>query len=225
MFVKICGFKRKEDILQAVYEGVDAVGFIIGVTHKTEDALNINQAIELVKFIPSVVLSVMVTHFTNSFSVLSVAEALRPKAIQLQGDISVTDIVIIRDRIPEVKIIKAIHVVDANSINDAKHYEEYVDYILLDSKTKDRIGGTGKTHDWSISAQIVERIKKPVILAGGLNPENVADAIMQVKPFGVDVNSGTKGQDGFKDYQKIKQFIKNAKMSEIKEDKCKKVYL
>ena len=75
----------------------------------------------------------------------------------------------------------------------------------------DQVGGTGQTHDWSISRQIVEQLPIPVILAGGLTPDNVNDAIRHVKPFGVDVNSGTKGADGYKDHARLRRFIESAK--------------
>lgn len=211
MFVKICGLKKKEDIIYAIYEGADAIGFIVGVTHKSEDALDPYEAVNLIKFIPKSVKSVLVTHFVEIYPIVFLVDVLKPSVLQLQGEIEGSDILRIRRQVPNVEIIKAIHVINNESINIAKQYEPYVDYILLDSRTQDRLGGTGLTHDWSISAQIVKEIKKPVILAGGLNPENVCKAIKQVKPFGVDVNSGTKGNDGFKDYRKVKDFIKIAK--------------
>lgn len=211
MFVKICGLKRKEDLIYAIYEGVDAIGLIVGVTHKSEDALEPNEANNLIKFVPKSVKSVLVTHLVEVYPIVFLLDILKPSMLQLQGEIEPSGIQRIRKQVPHVEIIKAIHVINKESIEIAKRYEPYIDYILLDSRTEDRLGGTGKTHDWSISAQIVKEVGKPVILAGGLNSENVCEAIKQVKPFGVDANSGTKGSDGFKDYRKVKDFIKNAK--------------
>jgi len=79
------------------------------------------------------------------------------------------------------------------------------------NKGTDQIGGTGITHDWNISKMIVESYKIPIILAGGLNPDNIEEAVNKVKPYAVDVNSGVKGEDGFKDYEKLKKFIQKAK--------------
>ncbi|MEM3423739.1 MAG: phosphoribosylanthranilate isomerase, partial [Nitrososphaeria archaeon] len=79
------------------------------------------------------------------------------------------------------------------------------------SRTPDRLGGTGLTHDWEISAEIVKTVKIPVILAGGLTPDNVKKAIKKVKPFGVDVNTGVKDSNGYKDPEKVKLFVKVAK--------------
>ena len=81
----------------------------------------------------------------------------------------------------------------------------------MDTKGKFGRGGTGKTHDWSISAKIVKEIRKPVFLAGGLNPENVREAIKTVKPFAVDANSGVKEKPRIKNYEKIKEFVRYAK--------------
>ena len=93
----------------------------------------------------------------------------------------------------------------------AKAYLPYVDALLLDSRTEDRIGGTGFPHDWDISKKIVAENTKPVILAGGLTPTNIVDAISKVKPYGVDVHTGVEGADGNRDLQKLQDFIRYAK--------------
>ncbi|HJJ64238.1 MAG TPA: phosphoribosylanthranilate isomerase, partial [Methanocorpusculum sp.] len=85
----------------------------------------------------------------------------------------------------------------------------YADAILLDSRTADRLGGTGITHDWSISAKIVSAVSKPVILAGGLKPENLFEAMSVVKPYAVDVHSGVK-QDGVRDFLRTEEFVRTA---------------
>ena len=91
----------------------------------------------------------------------------------------------------------------------AKEFEEFADAILLDSRTADRLGGTGITHDWSISAKVVEAVSKPVILAGGLKPENLVEAMSVVKPYAVDVHSGVK-IDGVRDLERTSEFVKIA---------------
>lgn len=92
-------------------------------------------------------------------------------------------------------------------------FESVVDAFILDTQdlSNDKIGGTGLTHDWNISSEVVREVSRPVILAGGLTPENVADAIKIVKPFGVDANSGLKDSDGFKDNVKVINFVYRAK--------------
>jgi phosphoribosylanthranilate isomerase len=110
-----------------------------------------------------------------------------------------------------VRVIKAVHVVDAGAVTTARAVGRWADAILLDTKTDTRIGGTGATHDWSISARIVKEANKPVILSGGLNPQNVRDAIAVVSPFAVDVNSGVENPDGSKSPEKVWSLIRLAK--------------
>jgi phosphoribosylanthranilate isomerase len=120
----------------------------------------------------------------------------------------------LRGRIPHLKIFKSVSVISADSVVYPEAFEQLVDGFVLDSVNvaTDQVGGTGKTHDWSVSREIVTRYPDiPIILAGGLNSENVRSAIEQVRPFGVDVNSGTKAPDGFKDLRKMEAFIVQAK--------------
>ena len=102
----------------------------------------------------------------------------------------------IRKAHPNVRVKQVIHVEDADAIEKARACAEYVDAILLDSgkpsSSEPTFGGTGDVHDWSVSARIVEAVKRPVFLAGGLRPENVVTAIKQVRPYGVDVCSGLR---------------------------------
>ncbi len=211
MKVKICGMKRKEDIITACYEGADALGFIIGAVYKTPDEISITELEKLIEYIPPLVAPVIVTHLVNPLSIISIAQKTHVRTFQLQGDVSPDDIKDIKKKLPYLTIIKAIHVTDEHSIHIAKQYEKVADILLLDSRTDDRIGGTGLTHDWSISRKIVKSVSVPVFLAGGLTPENVKQAIQIVQPYGVDVNTGTKNSNGFKDPEKVRLFIKNAK--------------
>ncbi len=114
-------------------------------------------------------------------------------SVQLHDAISIEGIKRIRDSFPSGYIIKTIHVQNRKkSIEQAIYLQDYVDALLLDTRTDDCLGGTGKVHDWSISAEIVSNVKKPVFLTGGLSPQNICSAIEMVKPFGVDVNSGVE---------------------------------
>ena len=119
----------------------------------------------------------------------------------------------IKEKLPLLKIVPTIHVVDKSSLIEIEAFNRnpYVDLIHLDSKTKNKLGATGLVHDWPLSAKIVKQATKPVILAGGLNPENVAEAIDIVQPFGVDVYSGVLNGNGELDLERVKKFIKNAK--------------
>jgi len=120
----------------------------------------------------------------------------------------------LRDNFPSTKIIQVIHVLNENSVKEAVDISAYVDGILLDSGNQNLkikvLGGTGKVHDWTISKKIRENISIPLILAGGLNSQNVAAAINDVKPYAVDVCSGVRKDDKL-DEAKLINFIREVK--------------
>ena len=111
-----------------------------------------------------------------------------------------------------MRLIKAVHVTGEDAISRALDYAADADALLLDSRTADRLGGTGRTHDWAVSARIVAAAAPvPVYLAGGLRPENVEEAIMEVRPAGVDANSGLEDAGGCKDPARMREFAARAK--------------
>jgi phosphoribosylanthranilate isomerase len=205
--VKICGNRSLQDVNTIVQAGVDAVGLIVGTKYFSEDEISISKALEMADAVPPFVSTVLVTHLQTSREILSIYHKIRFSEIQLHNDIQPSEIALIRDSAPHARIIKAVHVADWNALDVARSYEDYSDGILLDSRTVSRIGGTGQVHDWSISKEIVRLIRKPIILAGGLNEENVLKAIQFVRPFGVDVNSGVDSSCGDKDEVKVRKFI------------------
>ena len=114
--------------------------------------------------------------------------------------------------IPSVRIVQVVHVIDEKSVEDALEVSNEVDALLLDSgnpnlKIKE-LGGTGRVHNWRLSRIISEKASCPVFLAGGLNPDNIREAIAEVKPFGVDVCSGVR-TNGMLDREKLLKFINN----------------
>ena len=102
----------------------------------------------------------------------------------------------IKSALPAVRIVQVIHVVGPESVEEAMHVEETADALLLDSGNPSlvvkELGGTGRTHDWTVSAELCRKVRVPVFLAGGLNASNVREAIATVHPFGVDVCSGVR---------------------------------
>ena len=118
----------------------------------------------------------------------------------------------LRRCLPGIRIIQVIHVIGEDSVDEAVLLAPHVDGILLDSgnpgSSVKELGGTGRAHDWSLSRRIRDKIAKPVFLAGGLNPSNVRDAVLQVVPFGLDVCSGVR-TDGRLDEGKVDRFIRN----------------
>ncbi len=206
-----------DDAKKAVAFGADALGFKVGIKHKTEDEVSPYQAKEIVSLLPPFVSSVMVTHLSDSASIISLLKLIESIAtIQFHDKIDVSEIEKVRERFPSVKLITTIHVDRGfGPLKKLHQYDEVVDAIIVGSVNlrEDRIGGTGMTHDWSITRRIVNESLLPIILAGGLTPENVQDAIITVRPYAIDVNSGVK-VDRFsrrKDPVKMKNLIYGAK--------------
>jgi len=210
MYVKICGIRRHEDALIAAELGVDAIGLLVGQRHNSPDFISVAVAREISRNLPPSVEAVLVTHITEVDEIERLLRQSGITTIQLHSEITADSVANLRARFPDLKIFKSVHVISA----DPEAFRKVVDGFVLDTinVATDQVGGTGKTHDWSISQKIVTRYPEiPIILAGGLTSENVRSAIEYVHPFGVDVNSGTKGSDGFKDARKMREFILEAK--------------
>jgi phosphoribosylanthranilate isomerase len=211
MRVKICGMRRVEDALAAVDAGADAIGCLVGLDYATPDRVDPQTARTIFAAVPAFVARVLVTHRTGLAEVTALMRESGATVAQLHGDFPLIAISALREALPYAAIVKSVHVTGDDTIAAALAAARSADAILLDTIARGRIGGTGTTHDWSISARIRAASEKPVILAGGLSPENVAEAIAQVRPFAVDVNSGTRGGDGWKDHARIRAFISAAK--------------
>jgi phosphoribosylanthranilate isomerase len=218
MKVKICGITNPEDAMQAISFGADALGFQVGMRHKTEDEVSPEEAKAIVASLPPFVSYVMVTHLQDAKTLISLLELIqKTTTVQLHDeDIELKEISAIREKIPSVRIIKAIHVDGSQApLQKLHNYDGIADALILDSVNlkEDRIGGTGMTHDWTLSKKIVDNSHLPIILAGGLAPYNVQYAIRSVGPYAVDVNSGVKitKTSRRKDPVKVRNFIYQAK--------------
>ncbi|HLC65216.1 MAG TPA: bifunctional indole-3-glycerol-phosphate synthase TrpC/phosphoribosylanthranilate isomerase TrpF [Candidatus Nanoarchaeia archaeon] len=204
--VKICGNTNINDAKAALKYGADLLGFIINVP-SSPDTLSINQAKNIIRKIGEKEKVVAVTRTKNFGEIRKICREIAPNVVQIHDRIKISDLKKLKKEFPDIIILKTIPVTGKSSIKKAIRYAVYSDLLLLDSKH----GGSGKVHDWSISREIVRKCKCPVLLAGGLNPDNVAKAIKMVKPFGVDVNSGVRLKPRIKDHKKIRLFIKRAK--------------
>jgi phosphoribosylanthranilate isomerase len=212
--VKICGITNLDDALAAVSFGADAVGFLVGRVHySTGIFISPERVAEIVTKVPLFCSTVLVTHLSRPEEVISAARRANVSTIQLHGETTPQEAEEIKHDLPYIKVYKAVHVSDDHSIEEAQKYVGVVDGIILDTAIKEtgQVGGTGKTHDWKISRKIVETVSLPVVLAGGLNPQNILEALETVHPFAVDANSGVSNQDGTKDHQKLQLFIQRAK--------------
>jgi len=214
MYVKICGIRRHEDALIAAELGADAIGLLVGQRHNSPDFISAAVAREISRTLPPSVEAVLVTHITEVDEIDRLLRQSGIRAVQLHSEITADSIANLRTRFPDLKVFKSVHVISAESVRYPEGFSKVVDGFVLDTinVATDQVGGTGNIHDWSISQEIVTRFPDiPIILAGGLNSKNVRSAIESVHPFGVDVNSGTKGSDGFKDARKMREFILEAK--------------
>ncbi len=215
--VKICGMQSAEDIELAVSYGADAVGFITEVPVNTHRKLDAQTAAKLVKTVPFFVDSVLVIMPSDGQQALELIEKVKPDVVQLHNELSPEEIEIIRNGTHQ-KVIRTFTIpveskelpAEIMSELDALVDTDLIDGILLDSGKAGASGGTGAVHDWSISRQVVENTNIPVILAGGLNPKNVRDAVKEVRPFAVDTASGVE-TNRTKDPAKICRFIEEAR--------------
>ena len=213
MRVKICGIKTVNDALKAIELGADAIGLLVGQVHVSSDFITKEAAKKIVAQLPPLCSSVLVTHFSNASEIIELIQYTNVDTAQLHCDIEISEIKKIRTECPNVKLIKAVHVLDETSISVALQYENYVDAILLDTYNHitNQVSGTGMTHDWDISKKIIKTCSKKVIIAGGLNYNNILKLKTNLNPYGVDINSGVKDEIGTKDYEKMRRFINNAK--------------
>jgi phosphoribosylanthranilate isomerase len=207
--VKICGITRKEDLDAAAAAGADAVGFVVGVASSPRN-IALEKAEKLIRQVPPFVKSVLVT-VPRGIDEFEMYEKLNPDAIQIHGE-NLHAAASVRLKIPNIPLIGAVNANLADALNVVSRAAKIFDAVLLDSFANGSYGGTGIVHDWELSKRVKQVIHpKPLILAGGLNPENVAEAVRTVEPYAVDVSSGVELQPGIKDHKKIIEFIKNAK--------------
>ncbi len=214
MRVKICGVRTDDDLAAAVGSGADAVGFLVGQIHASPDFILPGTACRLAQMLPPYMSPVIVTHLVEAEPILEILDKTQIFNVQLHGGSSLDQVKKTRENLPSSgKIILALHVVDGQVQPEIDQFIPYVNAVVVDSYNRNtgQVGGTGKTHDWLKSAEFASRCKLPVILAGGLNPSNVAEAIRIVRPYGVDANSGMKDENRNCSPRLCRDFVRNAK--------------
>ncbi len=225
--IKICGMRNPEDIELAALYGADAVGFITEVPVESPRKLDSGTAAALISKVPKCLDSVMVIMPENSSRALELIEKVKPDIVQIHSGLSPVELEIIRER-ADIPIIKTLSVPAGSApaglgasrvqsivkrlLDEVCELEESgaVDSVLLDSGIAGKTGGTGCIHDWDLSRIIAEETELPLILAGGLRPENVQEAIRVVSPYAVDTASGVETL-GKKDAVKIRSFIEEVR--------------
>jgi phosphoribosylanthranilate isomerase len=194
--VKICGITTLEDALAAVEAGADAIGFIFAAG--SPRTVTPEHAAQIAAGLPPFVWTVGVFVDQPAADLLRIATQVPLQAVQLHG--KETDDYSRQIPLP---IVKAIRVRNVESLSPIGVFPARA--FLLDAYVEGQPGGTGMCAPWELAAQVTG--KAPIILSGGLRPENVADAIRRVHPFGVDVSSGVERAPGRKDHRKVKEFI------------------
>jgi len=216
MKVKICGIKTERDLVMALNAGADAVGFITEVPVDSPRKISLAEASKLISKVPLFVASVLVIMPENAEQAVRMIQTARPAAVQIHNALGISELKKIKET--GVKLIKTIPVsqhADAGTlIKQISELHGIADAVLLDTVLDGKSGGTGVPHNWEVSSEIVLHSGMPVILAGGLKPENVGDAVKCVRPYAVDTASGVE-TDGKKDQKKVMDFINNVRMHEI----------
>lgn len=209
--VKVCGMKSAEDIGLAVRSGADAVGFITDVPVNTPRKINLQKARELIARVPFFVDSVLVIMPGSAQEAIEMIRTAKPDVVQIHSQLDIGEMRTLRDN-TDISIIRTFHVqgdVSADELGDEINMftsENLIDGVLLDSYVSGKVGGTGQLHDLSVSKRLVDHLDVPVILAGGLNPDNVKVCVEEVMPFAVDTASGVE-TDGIKDVDKVVAFV------------------
>jgi len=202
--VKICGITNKEDAEAAVEAGADALGFIL--YEKSKRFISIEDAIGIVNGLPPFVQTVAVTvNAVKEFTNLGWRKQLKNFGIaQLHGEESPVHVKAVSKYLPVIKVFPA------DLANKIVPTDYQVSAFMLDTPSAEH-GGTGRVYDWNLAVEFKKRTAKPLILSGGLNPENVAKAIETVQPYAVDVASGVEASPGRKDHAKMREFIQICK--------------
>ncbi|MGD0584065.1 MAG: phosphoribosylanthranilate isomerase [Bacteroidales bacterium] len=209
--IKICCVKSIQEAKIAIESGADAIGLVArmpsGPGPIPDDLIK-----EIAQSVPPFIGTFLLTSETSAADIIKHHHRTQTNTIQIVDMLSKGTYTQIKKALPNVRIVQVIHVSGPESVVQAIQISEHVNALLLDSgnpnlKIKE-LGGTGRVHNWTLSRQIREFAKCPVILAGGLNPGNVKQAITEVKPFAVDVCTGIRS-DGALDKEKLSAFVKN----------------
>jgi phosphoribosylanthranilate isomerase len=198
--VKICGITNIEDAMAAVEAGADALGFVF--YEKSPRFINPMSAAEIIAKLPPFIQSVGLFVNEEAEKINWASDYCGLDLVQLHGDESPEDCLEVNRR-----VIKAFRMQNSVSIEPLKKYQ--VSGYLLDAWCPDCYGGTGKSFNWEMAAAAGQYGR--IILAGGLTPENVAEAIVAVRPYAVDVSSGVESTPGKKAQEKVREFIRKAR--------------
>ena len=193
--IKICCIASIEEAQLAIRYGAPAIG-LVSAMPSGPGPIPEGLIAEIARTIPPGVSSFLLTSKQDAESIIDQQRSTGVNTFQLVDAVPIDVYKYLREKLPGISIVQVIHVLGEESIDEALSVEQHVDAILLDSGNPrlavKQLGGTGRTHDWTISRKIREELNIPVFLAGGLNAENIAGAVRQVGSYGLDVCSGVR---------------------------------
>lgn len=216
MITQIYAPKTADEAQELVKLGVDLIGVNVGIRNEWPTILTPEKANEILSGVTYPAKKVLLTPSDNLDDLSEIISRATFDILHLiaePANFSPDDVLKLKRLFPKLQIMRTIPVTDQTSLTLAKQYDQIADYLLLDSRKEKNgaIGSTGETHDWNISKKIVDSVSIPVILAGGLGPDNVAEAIAKVHPYGVDSKTKTNlAGSSKKDLEKVKQFVQIA---------------
>lgn len=218
MIIQIYNTHTPEEGIALAKAGADHIGMVLS-TSGLPGEIDPKTAKKIVETVGSRATKVALTVETDINAIVNMVKFVKPDILHLSGDIekmTPDKIAKLRPLIPSTRIMQAIPVINQQAFEIAQSYQNVADYLIVDSFSKNigGIGAAGFTHDWNISRAIVAASRIPVILAGGLSPENVAEAIKFVRPWGVDsltfTNSPMNKGKIYKDIERVKAFVRAA---------------
>lgn len=209
--VKICCIRTVEEAALAICHGAAALG-LVSAMPSGPGVIAEETIAEIAASVPPGVATFLLTSKRDADSIIAQQRRCRVNTIQLCDSVEPGCHAKLRNALPGIALVQVIHVTGPESVAEALALAGKVDALLLDSGNQKlaikELGGTGRTHDWRVSREIVESARVPVYLAGGLTPENVAAAVREVRPFGLDVCNGLR-LDGRLDEKKLARFFES----------------
>jgi len=207
--VKICCIRSIEEARTAIEFGASALG-LVGYMPSGPGVIGDELIYQIAKSVPPPISTFLLTSETKAQNIIAHYKRVQTSVIQIVDELENREYDLIRNELPNVKLVQVIHVIDDNSVKEAIEVSKYVDAILLDSGNPNlsvkELGGTGRTHNWELSREIRKSIPVPLFLAGGINKDNVKQAIETVEPFGLDL-CGSVRTNGKLDPQKLEEFF------------------
>lgn len=207
--VKICCISSVEEARMAIDHGAAALG-LVGHMPSGPGVIGDELIYQITQTVPPPIATFLLTSETKPQDIIAHYQKVQTTTIQIVDALEQREYQMLRDELPHVKLVQVIHVIDEASVREAVEVSRFVDAILLDSGNPNlavkELGGTGRTHNWELSKEIRKAIAIPLFLAGGLNKDNVQEAIETVEPFGLDLCSGVR-TDGRLDPQKLGTFF------------------